>query len=424
MPPVTISRATARRFVLGRQGLWPGRRFAGLEGTAAALRLAQAVQMDPLNVVARSHDLTLWGRVLDYRPAQLERLMYHAREFFDYGGALFIYPMEELPYWRLPMRRRAREPRWAAFADAHRPLLDTLRAVLRERGPLGNRDLPGTRRIQSYRGRKDSALGLYYLWLTGEVMIHHRRGFDRVYDLLERVAPPALQHVASDAQAEAFFARKAVDFLGLVAARAWRNGFMDAVQRPVEAEEARRRLDEMLEQRALAEVAVEGTSEPLMALAQDLPLLEVIESGRAPQAWAPAETSTSEEVVFLAPLEIVSARGRARRLFDFEYVWEVYKPAAARRWGYYMLPMLYDDRLVGRLDPRLERGRGELQILGFWLEPGAPEREPAFAAALARALARLARFLEAGSVDVGALRPLRLRRAVAQALRANVRVRA
>src|SRR5437762_9002493 len=107
----TITRQTARRYVLGRQGLWPGRRWAGQAGLAAALRASEAIQVDPLNVVARSHDLALWGRVADYNPADLDVLLYQERQFFDYGGVLFIYPMEELPYWRVVMERRSRNPR-------------------------------------------------------------------------------------------------------------------------------------------------------------------------------------------------------------------------------------------------------------------------------------------------------------------------
>src|SRR5207302_1471854 len=109
-----------------------------------------AVQLDPLNVVARSHDIALWSRVLDYRPEYLDQLLYQDRQFFDYGGALFVYPMPELPFWRLPMRRRAEEGRWADFAAAHTGLLEEVRAELRSRGPLGNRDLAGSARVESY----------------------------------------------------------------------------------------------------------------------------------------------------------------------------------------------------------------------------------------------------------------------------------
>ncbi len=106
MSDLSISLTAARRFILGRQGLWPGRRWQGLEGAAQALRIAEGVQIDPLAVVARNHDLTLHSRVIDYQPEYLDQLLYHDRAFFDYGGTIFIYPMDELPYWRIVMQRK------------------------------------------------------------------------------------------------------------------------------------------------------------------------------------------------------------------------------------------------------------------------------------------------------------------------------
>ena len=191
MNPITISQTTHRRFVLGLQGLWPGRRFSGKEGVTAALHQMEALQLDPLNVIARSQEIALWGRVLDYRPEYLYQVAYDERRFFDYGGSLFMYPMSELPYWRLHMRRRGEHGRWGPdFARKHAGLLDYLRNELRTNGPRGNRDFKSAPVSGHYRGRKESSIALYYLWLTGEVMIHHRQGFDRFYDLRERVAPP------------------------------------------------------------------------------------------------------------------------------------------------------------------------------------------------------------------------------------------
>ena len=111
----------------------------------------------------------------------------------------------------------------------------------------------------------------------------------------------------------------------------------------------------------------------------------------------------------MAPLEIVSARGRARQVFDFEYIWEVYKPVAQRRWGYYVLPILYGDDLVGRLDPKLDRKSMTLHINSFWLEEAAPVNEPAFADALGKGLARFASFVEAQQVKIDAIAPRKLR---------------
>jgi uncharacterized protein YcaQ len=116
-----------------------------------------------------------------------------------------------------------------------------------------------------------------------------------------------------------------------------------------------------------------------------------------------------DEVTFLAPLEIVSARGRAKQVFGFDYVWEVYKPVEQRRWGYYVLPILYGDDLVARLDPKLDRTTMTLHINGFWLEEDTPVNDPAFADALGKGLARFANFVGAKKVDIQSIAPRKLR---------------
>lgn len=408
MEALTISKRSARRFTLGRQGLWPGRRWAGEQGLDAALRASEAIQMDPLNVVARSHDIALWGRVLDYQPAMLYRAAYERRQFFDYGGSLFMYPMSELPHWRLPMQYRSSVGRWAAFASANPALLDEIRAELASRGPLGNRAFTGGNRVKNYRGSKDSALALYYLWITGEAMIAHRQGFERVYDLTERIAPAEYQFVAPEEEAKAHFARKMLAFRGLVEERRWGTHLANSVQMSrVDRVETQRWLAAFTEQRVIAPVRIEGSREPWLALSDDLADLNTIEAGGVPEAWRPLAATTDEEVTLLAPLEIVSARGRSRWLFDFEYLWEVYKLASTRRWGYYTLPILYGDTLVARLDPRYDRAARTLIINGFWREPDAITDEAAFMEALANGLARFGQFLGARRIDLTALSPTR-----------------
>lgn len=399
---LTISQTTWRRFVLGRQGLWPGRRWSGLEGTAEALTAIEGVQLDPLNVAARSQDIALWGRIQGYAPQHLHRVAYEERRFFDYGGWLFLYPMVELPYWRPVMQQVAQEGRWAAWAAQHADVLDEVRTALRAQGPLGNRDFAGNKRVNSYRGRKDTALALYSLWISGELMIHHRVGFDRVYDFSHNVAPSHLHHAVSQHEAERYFARKLIAFYGLFRESSLRGGLGSYLWRTPSLDEAKTLLRELLEAGVVERVRVDGSRDRLLALREDLPLLATLADGKTPSAWQPLATTTSDEVTFLAPLDIVSARGRARQLFDFEYKWEVYTPAAQRRWGYYTLPILYGDRLVGRLDPKLDRKSMILHINGFWLEEHAPLGDPAFAAALARGLASFAAFVEARDVAINA----------------------
>jgi len=168
----------------------------------------------------------------------------------------------------------------------------------------------------------------------------------------------------------------------------------------------------MVQQGELAAIKVEGSKERGFVMSTDMPILSTLEAGSIPDVWRPPTTTTDDEVVFLAPLDIVSTRGRASQLFDFEYLWEVYKPAAKRRWGYYTLPILYGDRLVARLDPKLDRATATLLINGFWLEEYAPVEDPMFAAALARGLIRFAEFLEAPRVDISVMEPAALREQV------------
>ncbi len=138
--------------------------------------------------------------------------------------------------------------------------------------------------------------------------------------------------------------------------------------------------------------------------------LERVSAGRVPQAWTPLETTTTEEVVFLAPLDPVSARGRAKVLFGFDYVWEVYKPEQQRKFGYYTLPILWGDRLVARFDSKLDRTTNTFVILGLWLEDEALGTDEAFAEALARGFARFVTFLGASKLDATAIREPLLRR--------------
>ena len=292
----------------------------------------------------------------------------------------------------------------------HAKTLEYLRTELRMNGPRGNRDFKGAPVSGNYRGRKDTSIALYYLWLTGETMIHHREGFDRYYDLREHVAPSEFDYAASEAETEDFFSTSSVSFLGLMREKRWRNSFSNDIWRKVSPEEAKERLSVLYEKGLITSVKIEGSKERWITLTEDLPFLEVLEAGNIPSDWKPLGPTTQDEVIFLAPLEIVSARGRAKQVFDFEYIWEVYKPIEQRRWGYYVLPVLYGDDLFARLDPKLDRKTMTLQINGFWLEEDAPIDDPAFANALGKGLARFASFVEARHVNIEAIVPSKLQK--------------
>jgi len=166
----------------------------------------------------------------------------------------------------------------------------------------------------------------------------------------------------------------------------------------------------MLADGDLIEVKVEGWKAVHYAVGSDAKLLRDLSAGRVPKAWTPLEKTTTEEVIFLAPLDPVSARGRAKVLFGFDYVWEVYKPEHQRRFGYYTLPILWGDQLVARFDSKLDRTSNTFVILGLWLENKALGKDEAFAEALARGFARFVTFLGASKMDAKAIREPLLRR--------------
>jgi uncharacterized protein YcaQ len=415
---LTIDIDTARRFILGKQGLWPGRRWSGLIGTEQAMRAIEYLQLDPLQIIARSHDITLHSRVLDYTPGMWEHLAYEQRKFFDWGGWLAVRPMDELPHWRVVMRReRETNARLRAMASDHADTIVEMRAILRERGTVSNRDFAmATRtRTQSYRGRKDSALALYYLWITGEVMTHHRERFERVYALTETVAPAHIIRESDEAEADRFLIAKDASFSGL--SRLSRTS--DVFHRGVPFDQMAKLRADMVADGDLIEVRVEGWKAVHCALGSDAALLHDLSAGRVPEAWTPLETSTTDEVVFLAPLDQVSARGRAHVLFGFDYIWEVYKPEHLRKFGYYTLPMLWGDQLVGRFDSKLDRTSNTFIMLGLWLEDQALGTDEAFAAALACGFARFVTFLGASKLDATAIREPLLRQRICAAVEAQ-----
>jgi hypothetical protein len=292
----------------------------------------------------------------------------------------------------------------------HADAIVEIREILRERGTVSNRDFEmATRtRTQSYRGRKDSALALYYLWRIGEVMTHHRERFERVYALTETVAPAHLIRESDDAETDRFLITKEIAFNGL----AKLNRTSDSYQRGEPDRPAKQLREALLADGEIIEVQVDGWKAMHYALGSDAKTLGELSAGRVPKAWKPLETTTSEEVVFLAPLDNVSARGRAKILFDFDYVWEVYKPEHQRKFGYYTLPVLWGDKLVARFDSKLDRTTNTFVVLGFWLENKALGKDEAFAEALARGFARFLAFLGAGKMDARAIGEPLLRKRV------------
>lgn len=400
-----ISKETARRLVLGRQGLWPGRRWQGRDDVEQALRAAEVVQVDTISVVARNHDLALWSRVTDYREEWLNHWLYRERRFFEYGRVLLIYPLDEWPYWRTVMRRKTN---WSRIDRHDLPeLVKMVRERVEREGPLSSRDFKDREKVSGgYNTVKDTSHALDHLWITGELMVHSRRGFDRVYDLTGRLHPGEVEPATpiSDTATDDFLIGKILRDLVLATPSALSRRAVIMLRRMVSPTDCKLWLNRMESEGRAFPVKIEGIKETYYYPADVQDALKDLLIGKTPAGWQPLETDTTQEVNFVAPLDNVTwDRKRLKSLFDYDYTWEVYKPQPLRRWGYYTLPILYGDKFVARLDPKLDRKSGTLTLQGFWLDDPDLAENAAFGKALATGLRRFADFLGAKETDTAAI---------------------
>ena len=382
-----IPAAVARRFLVLRHLLAPPRSLP--PEPASVLRVIDRIgtfQFDPLEVAGRNHDLVLLARVPGYRREWTDHWLYEDRRLYEtYNKGLSIVPMAELPLYRETWDRSRTRHEGATF-DEHAPLVEEILGRIRETGALQPRDMGPREAIDWYwRPTNQVRAVLEALAETGVLGIARRDGNLRVYDLIERLVPSAILEDERDPQ-DQLLHRLLSRFRGngLLGgggqAELWYGiGHHGAVARGGLR-------DELVRTGALMPVRVDGFRTERYIVGDEIAILDQAErevaAGTSPNG-APLG------VAFLAPLDpLCWDRDLLRRLFDFDYVWEVYVPEAKRRWGYYVLPILYGDRLVGRIEPRLDRKSKTLRIVGLWWEPGFdPMADPGFAPAFAAAIA-------------------------------------
>jgi uncharacterized protein YcaQ len=387
MPAIEISAAVARRFLAIRHLLAPPRTLpAEPESVLRVVDRLGSLQFDPLEVAGRNHDLVLLARVAGYRREWTDHWLYEDRRLYEtYNKGLSIVPTAELPWFRLTWDRNHDRLHASGEAfDTHAPLVEELLTRIRESGPLLPRDVEPREAIDWYwRPTNQVRAILEGLAQAGILGIARRERNLRVYDLVERLFPGDLLAIRVSEQEQRLH-RMLSRFRGngLLGASGNQELWVGTYRRPGEKQELRA---ELVASGQLMPVAVEGMKGDRFVVASDLLLLEQAEREVATEV---PPGGVEPGVAFLAPLDpFVWDRDLLRRLFDFDYLWEVYVPEAKRRWGYYVLPILYGDRLVGRIEPRIERKSDTLRVVGLWWEAGfdplADDRfAPAFAAAL------------------------------------------
>jgi hypothetical protein len=389
---VTVSKEAARRFLVSRQGFGQNR---GTNGTLEAIKRLECVQIDPVRVIHRNQHLVLHNRVSDYKPSYLETLLYKERAVFEYWcNEKSIIPIEEFRYFRYRMQN---------YMEFHSPFYERLKAhreelenaihhvlsVIDAEGPLCAEDFKKDRQVDSRTAK--SALNL--LWDCGEVMIHHVETDRRYYDLTERILPKDLKiEIPGRDEYERFMIEKYMKAYGLVDMRDWGFGWLS-----LKSAQRKKIVSEMEKNGEICPVKVEGVKDVYYTPEAYSKTLE-----------ASNESLIEEKVRFIAPLDnLIWNRRMISEIFDFDYAWEIYKIPEKRHYGYYVLPILYNARFVGRIDPKLDRINRAMIINSLLLEDEHLGKR--FIYELAMALWDFLRFHDVSQIKIVKIEPKKLK---------------
>jgi hypothetical protein len=399
-PTRTISLTDARRLAVTKQRLAGPRLPNDKDGIMEAVRSIGCLQLDPISAVARNHMLVLWSRLGNYDPKDLDTLMWNERKLFEYWAhAASIVLTEEFPLYERVMRRKPaedsgwgeRERRWM---EENKDFRDYILHELRARGPLQSKDIQdGTRSGWSstgWTGGRNVSRMLDFLWVRGEIFVSARKGGQRLWDLAERVLPDWTPHQELSAHEATYIAaQKSLRMLGVGTAKHITYNY------------TRYRYPHLKE--VLAQLQGEGNIETVEVVdngkvlggtwyihRDDLPVLAQIEAGD----WQP-------RTALLSPFDnLIADRNRTEALFGYKFRIEIYVPKHLRQYGYYVLSILHGDRIIGRIDPLMDRKARRLTINAVHAEPNAP-MTPEVAQAVAASISELAAFLNAKEVVYG-----------------------
>ena len=367
---LNISLDQARQFILLKNGLLGNHRFAGKPGAYQYVRQAGCIQFDPVDVCGRNAELTLQSRVKGFRKKMLQDLLYRDRLLVDYSDKeLSIWPREDWPYFSgYRERSMSHGQKFPGIPELEEKAI----AHIRKHGPVSSDSLPIEGTVfwpssmhWSGNWHKESLAArsvLEQLYTDGVLLIHHKSGSRKYYDLAEKYFPADLLNASNPCRDEDSFTdwriRRRIGAVGLLWNRnstAWLGISMTPEQRNA----AFARLEKSS---SIAAVQVDGIRFPLYMLSEDLPLLESVTAGQA---------DLKPRLEFLAPLDpMLWDRKLIEAVWNFQYSWEIYTPAVKRKYGYYVLPIICGDRFVGRIEPKADRENSVFTVQNIWLEPG------------------------------------------------------
>lgn len=353
----SLSLDAVRGLMIAAQGLQDRPQLrATKKAVRSIIRQMYLLQIDTINVIARSPYLVLWSRLGDYNPRWLEDLLAEGALFEYWSHAACFLPIEEYPLYR-HLHGSWLGGRAHKWLDEHPVIAETVLNHVRANGETRSSDFERTDgQKTNWFNWKDEKIALEYLFYAGELMVRKRHNFQRIYDLRERVFGD-YDKLADISLADAHdqFVLNTIQALGVTKAE-WIADYFR-----LNKTDARAALSRLEKQDRVMTVEVEGWKTPGYIHPEHRKRVEAAAKGRIPHS----------KTTFLSPFDpLVWDRKRALDLFNFDYKIEVYTPAPRRKYGYFTLPILYNNALIGRLDPKSHRKEGIFEVKALHLEPG------------------------------------------------------
>ncbi len=394
---ITLSNRQARQFMLLKQGLLGEYKFIRKQGTLDFIRQAGCIQFDPVDSCGKNAELTLQSRVKNFTKQTLYELLYKDHKLVDYPDKnLSIIPTENWPYFeRYRKASRAGALRFEGLTE----LENQAKTYIKAHGSVSSDELPIQGRIHwhssihwsgNWDGGTNAARSvLEQLYSTGELIIHHKKGTRKYYDLADHYLPAELLN-APDPLPDEFEHQKwrvlrrigAVGLLWNCSSDAWLNiwGLKSQQRNDV--------FRELLNEGRILEIRVEGLKDFLFCRSEDLTLIEIILQNK----------KFKPRCELIAPLDCMMwDRKLIRALFGFEYTWEIYTPAVKRKYGFYVLPLLYGDSFIGRVEAVADKKTSILTIKNIWYEENVKQTER-IQTAIEKCMTRFAKFNECDHV--------------------------
>ncbi len=393
-----LTKTQARQFILARQGLLGKYRFSGKQGAYEYIRQAGCIQYDPVDVCGKNAELTLQSRVKGFQKTMLEELLYRDRLLVDYPDKeLSIWPAEDWPYFS-PYRERSRRhgEDFPEIAELEREAI----AYIRANGPVSSDTLPIDGEIfwhssmhwsgNWHKNSKAARSVLEQLYTDG-ILIIHKNGSRKFYDLTERYLDPALLAAASPCEdEEALRCWRICRRIG-AAGLLWDKNSPAFLGIRMNAEQRRQALSALESSGAVRPARIEGIRAQFYYRSEDEPLMQDVIAGTADR---------KPRLEFLAPLDpLFWDKALIAALWDFRYSWEIYTPADKRKYGYYTLPVLWGERFIGRIEAAADHKNGILRVRNIWYEPGI-RLSGKLQTSLDRTLARFAKFNSCQAVEI------------------------